>query len=248
MNLGLKGKKALVTGASSGLGLGAAKALAAEGAKVLIASRSQAKLKTAVNVIGNGARYTIADLSNPRNATALVDEAVNLLGGLDILICNSGGPLPGGFYDKDLSDYRSALDANLLASIELARGSVPYMENAGWGRIVAITSIWVRQPSPDLILSNVARTGLTAFFKTMAVQLASKNITANTVQPGLHLTERFTQLNRDGELQVERRVPSGKLGSPDDVGSIIAFLCSEQAGYITGVSIPVDGGLYSGLM
>lgn len=248
MNLGLADKKALVAGGSSGLGLGAAKALANEGVKVVIASRSEAKLKTAVDQLGKKARYLVADLSDPTNAPDLVDEAATLLNGLDILICNSGGPRAGGFYDHDLESFRSALDGNLLSSIELSRGAIPHMEASGWGRVIAITSLWVRQPSPNLILSNTARAGLTAFMKTMSNAVASKGITVNTIQPGYHETARFEELNGPNGTAIARQIPAQRLGSPDDFGSVIAFLCSQQANYITGVSIPVDGGLFTGLM
>ncbi len=248
MNLGLAGKKALVTGASSGLGLGAAKSLIEEGATVIIASRSQEKLSRAVATLGPQASYLIADLSDPSNARSLVETAASKLGGLDILVCNAGGPRAGGFFEMQLEDYRNAINSNMLSSIELSLAAVPLMEHGNWGRIIAITSLWVRQPSPNLILSNTARTGLTAFFKTMATTLAPKNITANTIQPGFHQTDRFKELNGDNSAVVASQVPARSIGSPDDFGAVIAFLCSEQAKYITGVSLPVDGGLYAGLM
>ena len=248
MNLGLTGKKALVTGASSGLGLGAAKSLIEEGARVVIASRSEQKLQAATQALGPQASYKVVDLSEPSNARGLVQETAAELGGLDILVCNSGGPKAGGFYNIELDEYRKAIDVNMLSSIELSRAAVPYMESANWGRIVAITSLWVRQPSPGLILSNAARTGLTAFFKTMAQAVASKNITANTIQPGFHQTQRLTELNGGNIAAIANQVPARSLGSPDDFGAVIAFLCSEQAKYITGVSLPVDGGMYAGLM
>lgn len=248
MDLGLENKRALVTGASSGLGFGAAKSLIQEGALVVLASRSKEKLQSAVNVLGPQSSYMLVDLSDASNAKGLVEAAANKLGGLDILICNSGGPKPGGFYDIRLSDYRSALEANMLSSISLIEEATPFMELNGWGRIVAITSLWVRQPSQNLILSNAARTGLTAFIKTMAVSVASKNITANTLQPGFHETARFADLNGGNFQKIAAGVPSKSLGSPDDFGAVVSFLCSVQAKYITGASIPVDGGLYRGLM
>lgn len=248
MDLGIKGKKALVTGGSSGLGMGAAKALAAEGVRVIIASRSKENLERAVESLGPNASYIVADLSQASNASRLIDATVDRLGGLDILICNSGGPKPGGFFDKGLEDYRSAIESNMLSSIALSQAAVQYMIDAGWGRIVAITSLWVRQPSANLILSNTARSGLTAFIKTMALTVADKQITANTIQPGLHQTSRLIELNGDNLLTLANQVPAKSLGSPDDFGAVITFLCSQQAKYITGASINVDGGLYSGLM
>ncbi len=248
MDLGIKNKKALVTGGSSGLGLGAAKALAQEGVKVVIASRSEDKLKAAIEEINGETSYMVTDLNDPENAKSLVENAANRLEGLDILICNSGGPPPGGFFDHNIDGYRSALDANMLSSIALSIAAVPIMETSGWGRIVAITSLWVRQPSPNLILSNSARTGLTAFMKTMATAVAGKNITVNTVQPGFHSTARFEELNGDKVSQIASQLPSKTLGSPDDFGALIAFLCSQPARYISGTSIHVDGAMYAGLM
>lgn len=248
MDLGLTGKRALVTGASTGLGLGAAKSLVDEGARVVIASRSEEKLNRAVATLGPRAEYLIADLSDPDNAKSLVEQAASKLNGLDILICNAGGPRAGGFFDMQIDDYRKSIDANMLSSIELSKAAVPLMEHSGWGRIIAITSLWVRQPSPNLILSNTARTGLTAFFKTMATAIASKHITANTIQPGFHQTDRFKELNGENSAAVADHIPARSIGSPDDFGAVVTFLCSEQAKYITGVSLPVDGGLFAGLM
>lgn len=237
-----------MTGASSGLGFGAAKSLIQEGARVVLASRSKETLERAVEELGHLSSYMIMDLSDASNARDLVEAAANRLEGLDILICNSGGPKPGGFYDLTLNDYRAALESNMLSSISLIEAAVPFMEASGWGRIVAITSLSVRQPSQNLMLSNAARTGLTAFIKTMAVSVARKNITANTVQPGFHETARLLELHGGDIQRIANSVPSGSLGSPDDFGAVVSFLCSVQAKYITGASIPVDGGVYNGLM
>ena len=248
MDLGLTGKRALVTGASTGLGFGVAKSLVDEGAKVVIASRSEEKLRRAMAILGPQADFLIADLSDPDNAKDLVEQAAAKLNGLDILICNAGGPRAGGFFDMQIDDYRKSIDTNMLSSIELSMAAVPLMEHSGWGRIIAITSLWVRQPSPNLILTNTARTGLTAFFKTMAAAIASKNITANTIQPGFHQTDRFMELNRENSAAVADHIPARSIGSPEDFGAVVTFLCSEQAKYITGASLQVDGGLFAGLM
>lgn len=248
MNLGISGRRALVTGASSGLGLGAAKALAEEGVELVIASRSQEKLDSAAAKLSGNTRCLVADLSRSDNAIKLVNQAAELLGGLDILICNSGGPKAGGFYQHELDDYRAAIESNMLTSIAMSQTAVKIMEESNWGRIVAITSLWVRQPSPNLILSNTARTGLTAFMKTMAGAVANKNITVNTIQPGFHDTPRFQDLNGSNTAQVAAQLPSRKLGNPEDFGAIVTFLCSQQANYISGTSIHVDGAMYAGLM
>lgn len=248
MNFGIGGKRALVTGASSGLGLGAAKALAEEGVELVIASRSREKLNAAAEKIGTKTRCIEVDLSRSENAINLVDRAAELLGGLDILICNSGGPKAGGFYQHELDDYRTAIESNMLSSIAMSQAAIKIMEQSNWGRIIAITSLWVRQPSPNLILSNTARTGLTAFMKTMAGTVAGKNITVNTVQPGFHDTPRFQDLNGSNTAQIAAQLPSKKLGKPEDFGAVVAFLCSQQANYISGTSIHVDGAMYAGLM
>jgi 3-oxoacyl-[acyl-carrier protein] reductase len=160
---------------------------------------------------------------------------------------NAGGPPAGGFFDIDDGDLHAAVDRNFLAMAALVRHLIDPMIAAQWGRIIAITSLWVRQPSPNLILSNAARTGLTSYLKTASQAVAPFGVTINTLQPGLHQTDRLSALYGGDLTTAAATVPSKTLGRPEDFGAIAAFLASEQACYINGASIPVDGGLFSGL-
>ncbi|MGH9136690.1 MAG: SDR family oxidoreductase [Acidimicrobiales bacterium] len=240
MDLGLSGKRAAVAASSSGLGLASAAALAAEGATVAICGRDRVRLDAAAAEIGNGCVPLVADVSNGRGGAAFVAAATEALGGVDILVTNAGGPPPGTFATTDLDAYPDALALNLLSVVGMCKAAAPAMIENGWGRIVAITSLAVRQPMPTLILSNTARAGATGFLKTMARELADTGVTVNSVQPGLHSTDRVTQLYGDS--------PPGPLGDPADFGSVVAFLCSEQAKFLTGAQIHVDGGAYAALL
>jgi 3-oxoacyl-[acyl-carrier protein] reductase len=250
MDLGLRGRRALVTGASSGLGLGAARALAAAGADVVLVARSQERLDVAAATLHPADDATVhtlvADVSDTSGVAGMVDEAVALLGGVDILVANAGGPPAGNFASTDLDAYLPALQLNLLSTVAMCKATVPGMAERGWGRVVAITSVSVRQPIAHLILSNTARAGLTGFLKTLAIEVAGRGVTVNSLQPGLHRTDRLVGLYDDPEA-VAQGIPAKKLGDPDDFGRIAAFLCSDSAQFITGSAIPVDGGAYAGL-
>ena len=246
MDLGISGRTALVTGASAGLGLACAQALAAEGVRVAVASRSADKLAATVATLDGDPVMLTVDLSDPASVDALVDDATEALGHVDILIANGGGPPPGNFASTDVDAYPAALQLNLLSMVALTKAFVPPMQERGWGRVVAVTSAAVRQPMDYLILSNTARSGLTAFLKTTATEVAGDGVTVNTVQPGVHATDRLTQLYDDLD-EVARSVPTQRLGDPGDFGRIVAFLCSESARSITGASVPVDGGAIKGL-
>lgn len=245
MELGLSGRRALVTGASSGLGLGAARALAAEGAEVVLVARSAEKLAAAAATVP-GARTLVADVSETDHVAEMVAAATELLGGIDILVANAGGPPAGNFASTDLDAYLPALHLNLLSTVAMCKATVPTMCERGWGRVVAITSVSVRQPIPHLILSNTARAGLTGFLKTLALEVAANGVTVNSLQPGLHRTDRLVGLYADPDA-VAQGIPAKQLGDPDDFGRITAFLCSDAAKFITGSAIPVDGGAYAGL-
>lgn len=246
MELGLRGRRALISGASSGLGLACAQALAAEGAAVVISSRSEERLAAAAATI-DGARMVVADVSLPGEPERLVDEAASLLGGIDILVANAGGPPPGDFASTDLDRYEPALRLNLLSTVAMCHATVPAMQERGWGRVVAITSIAVREPNPRLILSNTARAGVTGFLKTLAGEVARDGVTVNSLQPGLHATDRLQSVYGDDLAEVAAGVPAGVIGDPADFGRIAAFLCSDSARFITGAAIPVDGGAAHGL-
>lgn len=246
MDLGLRGRRAAVAAGSSGLGLGVARALAAEGAQVAICGRDPERLASAARTVPGDCETIVADVSRQSEATGFVETAADRLGGLDILVCNAGGPPPGGFSSTPVDAYRDAVELNLLSTVAMCTAAVPAMRDRGWGRILVITSATVREPATDLILSNVARSGATAFAKTLAAEVAADGVTVNTLQPGLHDTPRIADLGATPE-QLAHRIPVGRLGDPDDFGRVGAFLCSEAAGFVTGVALPVDGGVFRGL-
>jgi len=250
MDLGISGRRAAVAAASAGLGLASARALAEAGVDVAICGRHEDRLRAAEAALdGLPGRVTglVADVSDPEGAAGFVAAAAEALGGVDILVPNAGGPPPGGFDDMDLDAYRAALELNLLSTIAMCRAAVPAMCEAGWGRVVAITSVSVRQPIEGLILSNTARAGVTGFLKTLALDVAPHGVTVNSVQPGLHATDRLLALHGGDDAVAARGIPVGRVGRPEDFGAVVAFLCSEHARFITGAAVPVDGGAYRGL-
>jgi 3-oxoacyl-[acyl-carrier protein] reductase len=247
MDLGITGRRAAVAAASQGLGFATAAALAAEGVQVAICSRDRAKVDDAVARIGPGCVGLVADVGTAAGATGFVEAAAEALGGVDILVPNAGGPPPGTFADiEDVDAYARAFELNALSAIAMCRAAVPAMQAQGWGRVVAITSISVRQPIANLILSNTARAGLTGFLKTLAREVARDGVTVNSLQPGLHATDRMKALHADPQ-QLGAGVPVGFIGDAGDFGRVAAFLCSESAKYVTGTALAVDGGSDAGL-
>ena len=247
MDLGLKGRRALVTGASSGLGLACARALAAEGVSVAIAARSAERLAAAAASIDGEVVQIVADMSSPEGVAGLLVCAHEAFSEIDILVANAGGPPAGSFTDTDIALYEPALRLNLLSTVELCKALVPEMQARAWGRVLAITSISVRQPIDRLILSNTARAGLTGFLKTLAGEVAGDGVTVNSLQPGSHATDRLRTVYGDDLAAVTAGIPAGRLGDPADFGRIAAFLCSDSARFITGAAIPIDGGASQGL-
>ncbi|MET0729448.1 MAG: SDR family oxidoreductase [Acidimicrobiales bacterium] len=250
MDLRIDGKRAAVAAATAGLGLASARALAQDGARVAICGRDRHRLDGAVEELRATGADVVGlevDVSTPEGATGFVEQAEAALGGLDVLVPNAGGPPAGGFSDVDIEGYRAALDLNLLSTVAMCQAAVPAMCERGWGRVVAITSISVRQPISGLILSNTARAGVTAFLKTLAHEVASDGVTVNTVQPGSHATDRIRSLYGGDADAAADRIPTGQMGRPEDFGAVVAFLCSDQARFITGASVPVDGGAHTGL-
>jgi len=236
MDLGIDGKVALVAAGSRGLGRATALALAAEGVRVMVSGRdadSLDEVRRAVVEAGGEVACRAGDVTDPAEPARLVAAAVDRFGGLDIIVANAGGPPPGRALDQSDAALGSALNANLLTSVRLVREGLPHMRAAGWGRICCITSYTVRQASPDLALSNTARVGLWGWLKTAAHDLASESsgITINMICPGPHATDRMKELGG-----------AGVMGNPADFGSVAAFLCSEQAGFVNGAAIVVDGG------
>jgi 3-oxoacyl-[acyl-carrier protein] reductase len=247
MDYGIEGRRAAVAAASSGLGLATAKALAEEGVTVVVCSRTRERIDAAAAEIGPAAIPLVADVSTEAGAAGFVRDAREALGGIDILVCNGGGPPPGNFTTTAPEAYRAAIELNCLTAIAMCGEAVPAMREQQWGRVLAITSVGVRQPIAGLILSNVARSGLTAFLKTLAREVAADGVTVNSLQPGIHDTPRIRELY-GGEMDArDAGIPAGVIGRPEDFGRVAAFLCSEAASFVTGTAIPVDGGAYTGL-
>jgi len=246
MDLGLEGKVALVMGASKGIGRGVASALAREGARVALASRSRERLDAAVAEIGEGASAFVADATDLDRLARLPLEVAEALGSVDILITNTGGPPPGGALDHSLEEWEAAYHSLVLAPRVLAGAAVPGMREAGWGRIVNVGSTTTIEINPALGLSNAHRMATVGFLKTLAREVAGDGITVNTVATGRFATDRMAELGgslENVEAAARQEVPAGRLGTVEEYGDLVAFLCSQRAAYITGTVIPIDGGL-----
>ena len=246
MDLGITGRRALVAASSQGLGRETARALLEAGCELVVSGRDAGRLDEAIADIGGGTPI-VADLSSAEAGVSLVEQATAVMGGVDILVTNNGGPPPGNFASTDIEAYQGALDMNLLSMLAMVKTAVPPMQAQGWGRVLAITSVSVRQPIPTLILSNTARAGLTAFLKTTALEVAADGVTVNTIQPGLHATARLLGLYDGDASAIGAAVPAKTVGDAGDFGRIAAFMCSEHAKFMTGVSVPIDGGAHAGL-
>jgi len=247
MDLGLHGKTAAVAAGTAGLGLGAAQALAANGVRVAVCGRDQARIDAALATIGNGAVGFVCDVSTDVGGRMFAEQATEALGHIDILVANGGGPPPGGFAQTPESAYLEALQKNLLSVVAMCEVVVAPMRERRWGRVLAITSVSVRQPIAGLILSNTARAGVTGFLKTLAREVAIDGVTVNSIQPGTHATDRITQLYGANPDAIALGIPAGFIGDAQDFGRIAAFMCSESAKFMTGVQLHVDGGSYAGL-
>ena len=237
MELGLDGKVALVTAASKGLGRAAASALVAEGARVAINSRDPERVRATAADLGPDVLALPGDVTDPDVPARLVDETVERFGALHVLVANAGGPPKARAIEVDDETLRAAIEANLLSSIRLVRAALPHLRAAGWGRICLIASSSVKQPVPDLATSNTARAGLWGWAKTAAHELVDEGITINLACPGLHRTDRVVDLGL-----------TGRMGDPADFGRVVAFLCSEPAGFISGSAVSVDGAGTLGLL
>ena len=263
MDLGLHDKIALVTAASKGLGKAVALRLAQEGAHVAICARNEEKLyKTAAEIktaTGVEVLPVPADVSDPAAANALVKATVERLGRIDVLITNAGGPPPGQFLDLTPADWETATRVTLMSAVRLCYAVVPLMKEQGEGSILAMTSVSVKQPLPNLILSNSLRLGVIGLVKTLADELAPSGIRVNGICPGWTRTARVDQLLRDRAgrnsttpeeeaAKIEAAIPLGRMGTPEEFAAAAAFLVSPAASYITGVSLLVDGGMYRGVM
>ena len=257
MDLGLRGKNALVCGASSGLGLAIARELAAEGANVALVARRESELsgqcKKICEEFGVRAIPVPADLTQPDAAARVAAAVTDALGSVDICIANAGGPPSTLFESTTDEQYQSAITLNLLASVRLAHAVVPAMRRKKWGRMIFLTSMAAKQPVAGLILSNTARAGLLGFAKTLASEVARDGVLVNTVLPGHFDTARATQLaemraQREGrpvtEVLASRAggIPIGRSGDPREMAAVVAFLASERSSFLTGTAIQVDGG------
>ncbi len=237
-----------MSAATAGLGLATAQALVDEGAHVAICGRDPDRLATAKAALGADTVAIEADLATADGATRFATEAEARLGGIDILVANAGGPPSGSATATSLDGYRSAIEMNLLSTVAMCLATVPGMQARGWGRVLAITSIGVRQPIAFLAASVTARTGVTGFLKTLAAEVAADGVTVNSIQPGSHLTDRLRSLHADQIDALAAEIPAGFIGDAADFGDAAAFLCSEQARFITGTSLVVDGGASRGLL
>ena len=239
MDLGLSNKRALVTGASRGLGKAIAAALSVEKANVAICARDAIRLEAAAKEIG--AIGFPADLSQAGAVDSLLRQATDKLGGIDILVVNTGGP-PGGDFAAISGDaWRKAFEGLWMSAVDLIRGVLPGMRQRRWGRIMIVTSISAKEPLPNLMVSNALRPGLHGLVNGLSREVASDGVTINAIMPGYTLTERIREVGID-EKQAAAQIPAGRMGRPEEFGALAAFLASEQAGYICGQAIACDGG------
>lgn len=257
MDLGLQNKVALVAASSRGLGRACAHTLSAEGAKVTICARNERALRSTADdiarEIGNEVLAIVTDLTSARDCRRVVEETVDFFGGLHVLVTNSGGPPAGYFFEFDDNEWYRAVDLTLMSAVRLVRAAVPHMQAQKWGRIVNLVSCTVKEPLDNLVLSNSIRAGVIGLAKTLANQLGADNITVNNVCPAYTVTERIQELAEDTASRTGKSVdqvikeyaqpaPLGRLGTPEELADLVAFLASERAGYITGQSIAFDGG------
>lgn len=263
MDLQLTGKVAAIAASSQGLGFAAARALAAEGARVGICSRSCDNIdKAAARLRADTGAEVLAwvgDLSNRDDAAGFVEAVAKHYGGLHVLVTNAGGPPPGGFDNVGREQLERAFHLTMESTVTMIETAVPYMRRGEWGRIVNILSITVKQPETNLLMSNTMRAGLVGYTKSVSQELAKENILINNVAPGYTATERLNELAEDlarkdkvsaKEIYARwhSKIPMGRLGKPEELGAVVTFLASEQASYVTGVTLQVDGGFVQGLL
>lgn len=257
MDFGLKNKKALVCGGSKGLGFASAAALAAEGADVFVVGRGEAGLKAAVDELRKSGpgdiRSLSCDLTSEGARQTLVDSIMADWGRLDILVHNVGGPKPSTAEETGVESWKEGFDRLFLPVVHLNSAFLPGMKERGWGRIITITSLSVAEPIPLLAVSNAIRSASTAMSKTLSDEVARFGVSVNCVAPGMIRTDRTEELlqarlkasgqtKEQYEFDLSRSIPAGRLGQPKEYGAVVCFLCSEQASYINGSTVYVDGG------
>lgn len=259
MDLGLTGRTAIVGGASSGIGLGIATALAAEGVNVVMLARTPDKLTDAAAAIDGITLPLPVDLDDPGQIPLVVEKAVERFGGVDIVVNNSGGPPKGRFDELDESHWMLAYNRSLMSAVRLTKAALPYLRASDQGRIISVTSTSIKQPIPGLLLSNSLRSALAGWSKTIAGELGPDGITVNVVGPGRVDTARLAELHaawgtRDGLPVAEVRtreaakIPLGRFAEPREIANVVVFLASAASGYVTGTLLQVDGGLTQGLV
>ncbi len=258
MDLGLQDKVAVVTAASRGLGRAVATELAREGARVVICARQEGPLEAAAQATGADVVAVPADVADPQGVERIVEAARARFGGIDILVTNAGGPPPGRFLELTPADWEAAVQLTLMSVVRLCYAVVPIMRAQKRGAIIAMTSVSVKQPLPNLILSNSLRMAVVGLVKTLSDELAPDGIRVNGVCPGWTRTERVVQLLEDRaarngttveteEAKITAAIPLGRMAAPEEIARAVAFLASPAASYITGISLLVDGGLYRGV-
>ena len=254
MDLGLKGKAALVTAASKGMGKATAMGLAAEGCRVLMCARTEADLKAAADEVRSATGAEViampADVTKKEDVDRLIARANEAFGGVDILVANAGGPPRGNLDEMTDEQWYGAFETTVLFVVRLIRGVLPSMKKKNWGRILTIQSVSVKQPVPGLLLSNAVRPGTAGMVKTLSEELGKHNITINVVCPGKILTDRLLGGVKQSGLSKEeflkrgsQDIPLGRIGTPEEFANVMVFLASERASYVTGVALQVDGGL-----
>jgi 3-oxoacyl-[acyl-carrier protein] reductase len=247
MDLGLRGRTAIVCGASAGMGLAIAEAFVEEGANVAMFARRRDVLEREADRLG--ALPVRGDVTTPRDLERLVEKTLEAFGGINVLINNSGGPPRGAALGLGPEAYESAVELLLLSVIRLTNLCLPHIEAGGHGRIVNITSSTVREPTDNLVLSNAVRPAVIGWAKTLARELGPKGITVNSIAPGRIDTERIREVYPDGPTEDDlKTIPLRRLGTPREIADVVCFLASDRASYVTGTVIPVDGGLTRGLL
>jgi|SRR5690554_1598053 3-oxoacyl-[acyl-carrier protein] reductase len=262
MEFNLQGKTAIIGGSSKGLGKACAIALAREGVNIVLCARNSDALNQTqkeIESFGVGVLSLSVDMANVDDNKRIVDEAANRFGGVDILVNNSGGPKPGTFRDITEDDLDDAYNSVLKYNIRMINLCLPYMEKKGWGRIINIASVTVKEPAPNMVLSNIFRSAVASYAKTISKELISKGVTINSVCPGYFKTDRVTQLMKarseaegisveEYEQKAIQDFPHKRYMDPQELGDMVCYLCSDQARSVNGTTIQIDGGLLSGLL